>query len=109
MSRLLLYPRLLAASRHRTVGGGGNHARNTRLLLIAGLCLLTGHTHRPTAFVGAGVLAPSDRSDTTINAQLVDALRRLPLSFEINRGQAQPEVQFVARGLGYSIFLESTQ
>ena len=30
---------------------------------------------------------------------------RLPLSFELNRGQFDPRVNFVARGLGYTLFL----
>jgi hypothetical protein len=31
-----------------------------------------------------------------------------PLSFEANRGQTHPEVQFLARGRGYTIFLTSS-
>ena len=30
---------------------------------------------------------------------------RLPLSFELNRGQFDPQVNFAARGLGYTLFL----
>src|SRR4051794_40161944 len=32
-----------------------------------------------------------------------------PLVFEANRGQADEEVQFVARGAGYTAFLTSTE
>lgn len=34
---------------------------------------------------------------------------RLPLSFEENRGQAAPEVRFLSRGEGYSLFLSKTE
>jgi hypothetical protein len=33
---------------------------------------------------------------------------RLPLHFEINRGQSAPEVRFAARGPGYGLFLTAT-
>lgn len=36
------------------------------------------------------------------------AMARLPLHFEINRGQSPPDVTFSARGRGYGIFLAST-
>jgi len=34
---------------------------------------------------------------------------RLPISFEENRGQADPEVRFLARGLGYALFVTDTE
>src|SRR5438067_1297106 len=33
----------------------------------------------------------------------------LPMSFEANQGQTDGEVQFLARGRGYALFLTSTQ
>jgi hypothetical protein len=36
------------------------------------------------------------------------ALGKLPLSFEANRGQTDPQVKFLARGEGYRLFLTST-
>jgi Beta-propeller repeat len=38
-------------------------------------------------------------------ARLVDFYGRLPLSFEANRGQTDPQVKFVSRGQGYTLFL----
>lgn len=38
-------------------------------------------------------------------AQLKAAYGQLPLSFEINRGQTDPSVKYLARGSGYSLFL----
>ena len=37
-----------------------------------------------------------------------DTYRRLPLSFEANLGQADPQVRFLARGRGYGVFLTPT-
>src|SRR5947209_16861672 len=37
------------------------------------------------------------------------AYGQLPLSFEVNRGQFDPRVRFVARGHGYTLFLTDTQ
>ncbi len=34
-----------------------------------------------------------------------DAFGRLPMAFEINEGQTDPSVQFLARGSGYAVFL----
>ncbi|HEV7395486.1 MAG TPA: hypothetical protein VGN86_03155, partial [Pyrinomonadaceae bacterium] len=36
-----------------------------------------------------------------------DVYGRLPLSFAANRGQADSQVQFLARGAGYNLFLTS--
>jgi hypothetical protein len=38
-----------------------------------------------------------------------DAYGHLPLSFEENRGQTDPQVKFLARGGGYSLFLTPTE
>ena len=37
------------------------------------------------------------------------ALGQLPLSFEMNRGQFDPQVQFVSRGTGYKAFLTQSE
>jgi hypothetical protein len=37
--------------------------------------------------------------------QLAAAYARLPLSFEANEGQSDPQVRFLARGPGYTLFL----
>src|SRR5205085_5771014 len=37
------------------------------------------------------------------------ALGQVPLSFEMNRGQFAPQVQFVSRGIGYKAFLTQTE
>ena len=40
-------------------------------------------------------------------ARLVQNYGRLPLSFEVNQGQSDPQVKFLSRGRGYALFLTS--
>src|SRR5436309_6495010 len=40
--------------------------------------------------------------------RLTDAYGKLPLGFETNEGQTDPEVNFISRGGGYTIFLTPT-
>src|SRR5262245_66109402 len=39
----------------------------------------------------------------------IESYGKLPLHFEANRGQASAEVQFLARGPGYGIYLTSRE
>ena len=41
--------------------------------------------------------------------QIRESYGKLPLSFEANQGQTDPQVRFLARGLGYSLFLTSSE
>src|SRR5256885_17222303 len=43
------------------------------------------------------------------NPRITDVTAKLPLSFEANQGQADPTVQFLSRGSGYSLFLTRTE
>src|SRR5437899_12587886 len=45
---------------------------------------------------------------TGSNQQLLDAYGQLPLSFEVNNGQTNSEVQYLSRGSGYALFLTSS-
>ena len=52
----------------------------------------------------------SERSpDREPAVALAESYGRLPLSFEANEGQAGEEFDFLSRGSGYSLFLDSTQ
>src|SRR5713101_4760254 len=42
-------------------------------------------------------------------SQALAAYGKLPLSFEVNRGQTDRQVKFVSRGSGYSLFLTPTE
>jgi len=49
-------------------------------------------------------LVPSP-SGQPVQPRVVEAFRKLPLSFEPNQGQTDPQVKFVSRGSGYTLFL----
>jgi archaellum component FlaF (FlaF/FlaG flagellin family) len=42
------------------------------------------------------------------SARIVENYGKLPLAFEANQGQSDPQVKFLSRGAGYSLFLTST-
>jgi len=50
----------------------------------------------------------SPNASPAASAQLLAAYARLPLSFEVNRGQAGSDIQFLSRGHGLAIFLDSS-
>ena len=43
------------------------------------------------------------------NLQVLRTYGKLPLSFEANQGQTDPQVKFLARGLGHTLFLTPTE
>lgn len=48
-------------------------------------------------------------SDLPSRARITQLYKKLPLSFEPNRGQADPRVKFLARGREYALFLTSDE
>src|SRR6202165_196808 len=49
-------------------------------------------------------------SEARANQPQVDRVYgKLPLSFEVNRGQTDPRVKFISRGNGYTLFLAPTE
>jgi len=85
-------------------------------LLLAGGLLI--RTIRPAAkdrpaLRNSAVVSRTERSLGAVTkasphesrARLVNFYGRLALSFEANRGQTDPQVKFVARGSGYTLFL----
>jgi hypothetical protein len=47
----------------------------------------------------------SYKPDQGTRARVSETYGKLPLSFEVNQGQADPQVKFLSRGHGYSLFL----
>jgi Beta-propeller repeat/Abnormal spindle-like microcephaly-assoc'd, ASPM-SPD-2-Hydin len=43
------------------------------------------------------------------SARIVASYGKLPLAFEANQGQSDPQVKFLSRGAGYSLFLTSNE
>ena len=52
---------------------------------------------------------PSPDSGSAAQPRLVEAYGRLPMSFEINKGQTDTRVKFLSRGSGYSLFLTGNE
>src|SRR5437870_4349979 len=82
--------------------------------IIFGLVLaLTGtfvSLSHPAQLVSSGRAAATNLSvpATTAEQRISDSYVRLPLSFEINEGQADPRVKFLSHGPGYDLFLTPT-
>src|SRR5437773_1197082 len=50
-------------------------------------------------------VAAQAQADPPDSARIVEAYGKLPLAFEANQGQSDPQVKFLSRGAGYSLFL----
>jgi photosystem II stability/assembly factor-like uncharacterized protein len=48
-------------------------------------------------------------ADAPAKARISESFGKLPLSFEFNKGQTDPSVKFLSHGLGYDLFLTSTE
>ncbi len=62
---------------------------------------------------GSGILkragTPGNSSNNQNKRDLGSFQSTLPVSFEANHGQTQPQVKFISRGKGYNLFLTSTE
>jgi hypothetical protein len=85
-------------------------AQNTHSLVQMGGHLMD---QQSTPLKGTQTVRASERIVRTEpragGTALVEQLGNLPLSFEANHGQADKRAQFISRGLGYSLFLTSTE
>jgi len=52
---------------------------------------------------------PLSQPDAATQARVGQAYGQLPLSFEANQGQVDPQVNFLSQGSGYTLFLTSTE
>jgi Calx-beta domain/Carboxypeptidase regulatory-like domain/Beta-propeller repeat/CarboxypepD_reg-like domain len=96
---------------------------NRTLCVIAIVCLLTafagvlfvaahnGDNTLSAAFATASARNASDpqASDPQARARIAENFGRLPLSFEINKGQIDQPVKFLSRGPGYDLFLTANE
>jgi hypothetical protein len=48
-------------------------------------------------------------AEPVVRARAVESYGKLPLSFELNKGQTAPRVKFLSRGGGYSLFLTENE
>jgi hypothetical protein len=81
------------------------------LAILAGIGLWAGvRASRATAISNAPAILNAGASPSAVApAQVVKAFGRLPLMFEPNVGQTDPQVKFVARGAGYGLFLTADE
>src|SRR5437773_3964895 len=63
---------------------------------------------RPGILERAHALVPAN-SSLASQTLAVKSYEQLPLSFEANHGQTGPQVKFLARGRGYTLFLTSNE
>jgi hypothetical protein len=57
----------------------------------------------------AGTVSGGDGSDAPTRAPAKGVYGKLPLTFEPNRGQSDPQVKFLSRGIGHNIFLTPSE
>ena len=85
-------------------------SRLSRLVFFLCCCFLVAFGNPATKPSGL-LRSKSDlpKLNPVAQSRLSESYGRLPLSFEANIGQVDPQVKFVARGSGYTLFLTSTE
>jgi hypothetical protein len=63
---------------------------------------------RPTTTVAAPIVRKPSARMEDVRKRVAGVYGKLPLSFEVNRGQTDPAVRFLARGPGYTLRLTPT-
>src|SRR5215212_3985395 len=91
-------------------------SRTNRVVLVIGMACLV------ASFAGV-ILVAAHKDDNNLPAasdtatpvdprartRIAEQFGKLPLSFEINKGQLDERVKFLSRGAGYDLFLTSTE
>jgi hypothetical protein len=65
--------------------------------------------HVSSAVIGNQRIGSLVQPPIAAESQIAKAYGKLPLSFEANQGQTDPQVKFLSRGNRYSLFLTSTE
>ena len=84
-------------------------SRTRRMLFVVAITCLA------TSFASLFFVAASNddnqytaASSAPVKTHAAERFGKLPLSFELNTGQTNPSVKFLARGPGYDLFLTAT-
>ena len=78
------------------------------LALLVVLGVAAGLRRHSGSAVTQRAAAPSTQTPSTEqNARVRASMQALPLAFEANQGQTDPQVKYMARGNGYTVFLTS--
>ena len=90
----------------------GRALGSTFVLLLAGSVLLgfgsRRYARKPVAQAAASPIPITSLASRRAKPEVGALLGQLPLIFEPNQGQAGPGVKFLARGAGYSLFLDNS-
>jgi Beta-propeller repeat len=81
------------------------------VVAVLGLLALTGFAFRchQTAGQSGRGLAATAAQPAASSADLAKAFRKSPLTFQVNEGQTDAQVRYLARGAGYELFLTPQQ
>src|ERR1044072_963036 len=82
--------------------------KGTRLSLFAACILLAALSLSQTLLPAGSAEARRASERGADAARLSEGYGKLPLRFEVNRGQTSSAVKFLARGRGYTLFLAVT-
>jgi hypothetical protein len=93
----------LSAPELSLAGGFGMSTRTT-----AGEAMSVNGHASPAALTSAAALPGTTTASSAQAAQIRQHYGQLPLRFEANEGQTDAQVQFLAHGAGYSLFLTGT-
>jgi len=93
------------------------HRSNRVLFITAIICLITAVTTSALVAASGGenetredhLIAYPAQADASAKAKMAENFGRLPLSFEVNEGQVDQSVKFLARGPGYDLFLTAAE
>src|SRR5947209_2822509 len=86
-----------------------NPARKITVGGVKGMILLLALAQASCAPAPVPAMHTSSELPQTAKTQVLAAYGKLPLSFEANQGQTEPQVKFLSRGSGYTLFLTSTE
>src|SRR2546428_57943 len=86
-----------------------NPARKITVGGVKGMILLLALAQASCALAPAPATHTSTETPQATKQQVLAAYGKLPLSFEANAGQADPQVKFLSRGSGYTLFLTPTE
>ena len=87
-----------------------SRVRMAGLFVVAlGLSALTGFAFRHHQIAGIHGLAATAAQPAASSADLAKAFRKSPLTFQLNEGQTDAQVRYLARGAGYELFLTPQQ
>src|SRR5213080_2733972 len=84
-----------------------NPTRGITVAATKGMILLLALA--PASYAPAPATPTSTGIPQATKQQVLAAYGKLPLSFEANDGQADPQVKFLSRGSGYTLFLTPTE